>query len=376
MRAEARSLSSESAGLLSLIGGTPIVELQGFDTGPCQLFLKLESQNPTGSIKDRIALSMVHAAAAEGILAPGDTIVEATSGNTGLALGLVAAIEGYHMIAVIPDKMSPEKIEHLRALGVEVRITRSDVDHDHPEYYERLAVTVAEAIGALHIDQFSNPANAQAHVNTTGPEIWEQLDHRVDAVVCGVGSGGTMTGLSRFFASVSPELELVMADPEGSSLATFVEMGTLGPSSPYVVEGIGNTHVPAVADLSRVRRAYVISDEESIVTVKRLLRRTGIFAGTSSGTLIAAALRYCRVQDAPKRVVTFVCDSGSKYMSKVFGAALDSRRTTIGDIAFEDGSEAPGTPSYPQSRTRRDEGGTAMTASAVTAEMGYEEGRP
>jgi cystathionine beta-synthase len=341
MQTKARASSSGSAGLLSLVGGTPIVELQGFDTGLCRLFLKLESQNPTGSIKDRIALSMVHAAAAEGILAPGDTIVEATSGNTGLALGLVAAVEGYHLIVVIPDKMSSQKIAHLRALGAEVHVTRSDVDHDHPEYYERLAATMAEAIDAFHIDQFSNPANALAHTSATGPEIWEQLDHRVDAVVCGVGSGGTITGLSRFFASVRPEVELILADPEGSSLAAFVETGTLGPSFPYAVEGIGSSHVPAVADLSRVRRAYVISDEESLATVKRLLRHTGIFAGTSSGTLVAAALRYCREQDAPKRVVTFVCDSGSNYMSKVFGAAVDDPRRTIGDIAFDDGGEAP-----------------------------------
>jgi cystathionine beta-synthase len=324
---------SGATGLLSLIGGTPIVELHGFDAGLCQLFLKLESQNPTGSIKDRIALSMVHAAAAEGVLARGDTIIEATSGNTGLALALVAAVESYNLIVVLPDKVSSEKIAHLRALGAEVHVTRSDVDHDDPDYYERLAATMGEALGAFPIDQFSNPANALAHLSATGPEIWEQLDHRVDAVVCGVGSGGTLTGLSQFFASVRPEVELILADPEGSSLASFVETGTLGPSSPYEVEGIGNSHVPPVADLSRVRAAYVISDEESIATVKRLLRRTGIFAGPSSGTLVAAALKYCREQDTPKRVVTFVCDSGTKYMSKVFTRAVDASRRTNGDIA-------------------------------------------
>jgi cystathionine beta-synthase len=323
MQTKARASSSESADLLALVGRTPIVELQGFDTGLCRLFLKLESQNPTGSIKDRIALSMVHAATAEGVLAPGDTIIEATSGNTGLALGLVAAIEGYHLIIVIPDKMSSEKIAHLRALGAEVHVTRSDVEHGHPEYYEQQAAAMAEEIGAFHIDQFSNPANALAHASETGPEIWEQLDHRVDAVVCGVGSGGTITGLSRFFASACPEVELILADPEGSGLAAFVETGTLGPCFPYAVEGIGSDHVPPVADLSHVRRAYAIPDEESFATVKGLLRHTGIFAGISSGTLIAAALRYCRDQSTPKRVVTFVCDSGSKYMSKVFEGQLD-----------------------------------------------------
>jgi cystathionine beta-synthase len=330
-----KARASSAADLLSLVGRTPIVELQGFDTGLCQLFLKLESQNPTGSIKDRIALSMVHAAVAEDDLAPGDTIIEATSGNTGLALGLVAAVEGYHLIIVIPDKMSAEKIAHLRARGAEVHVTRSDVDHDHPQYYEQLAATMAEATGAFHIDQFSNPANALTHANETGPEIWEQLDHRVDAVVCGVGSGGTITGLSEFFASVRPEVSVILADPEGSGLAAFVETGTLGPCSPYAVEGIGSDHVPAAADLSRVRRAYEVSDAESLATVKQLLRHTGIFAGTSSGTLVAAALKYCREQNAPKRVVTFVCDSGSKYMSKVFGSAVDGPRRTNRDVNGE-----------------------------------------
>jgi len=308
-------------GLLSLVGRTPMVELQGFDTGLCRLFLKLETQNPTGSIKDRIALSMVHAAASDGLLAPGDTIIEATSGNTGLALGLVAAVEGYHLITVVPDQLPWQKLTHLRALGAEVCVTRADVPPEHPDFFERLAATMAETIGALHIDQFSNPANPLAHARTTGPEIWEQLDHDVDAVVCGVGSGGTITGLSWFFASVQPELELVLADPEGSALASFVETGTLRATRPSTIEGIGNSYVPAVADLSRVREAFTISDEESLVAVKGLLRHTGIFAGTSSGTMIAAALRYCRGQRVPKRVVTFVGDSGSKYISKVFGGS-------------------------------------------------------
>ncbi|HLH04595.1 MAG TPA: cystathionine beta-synthase [Bryobacteraceae bacterium] len=304
---------------LALIGNTPLVELTGFDTGPCELFLKLESQNPGGSIKDRMAVSMIEAAERSGALKPGDTIVEATAGNTGIGLALVAAIKGYRLILVIPDKMSPEKIAHARALGADIRITRSDVGPGHPEYYQDMAARIArEAPRGYHINQFGNQANPLAHEITTGPEVWHQMDHRVDAVVCGVGSGGTLTGLSRFFARVQPECEMVLADPEGSSLAEFVRSGNLVPSGNYAVEGIGGSCVPQVADFSRVHKAYSISDRESFSTARELLKKTGIFGGPSSGTLLASALRYCREQKEPKRVVTFVCDTGSKYLSKMY----------------------------------------------------------
>jgi cystathionine beta-synthase len=305
-------------GILSLIGHTPVVELRGFDTGRCQLFVKLETQNPGGSIKDRIALSMIEAAERKGILASGDTIVEATSGNTGLGLALVAAVKGYRLILVIPDKMSKEKVSHLRAFGADVRLTRSDVGPGHSEYYEQVAARIARDTGNYFINQFDNEANALAHENMTGPEIWEQLDHEVNAIVCGVGSGGTLTGLSRYFARVNPELEMVLADPEGSALASYVKTRKLGACSAYAVEGIGCSHVPALTDLSRVARAFTISDAESFRTSRALLRTAGIFAGASSGTLVAAALKYCREQVVPKRVLTFICDSGNKYLSKFF----------------------------------------------------------
>jgi cystathionine beta-synthase len=308
-----------SVSVLDCIGKTPMVELTGFDTGASQVFLKLESQNPAGSIKDRMALSMIRAAEHDGRLKPGGTIVEATAGNTGLGLALVSAICGYRLILTIPDKMSAEKIAHLRAFGADIRITRSDVGPGHPEFYQEVAARiVAENPDYFHVNQFTNPANPLAHEETTGPEIWEQTAQRVDAVICGVGSGGTITGLSRYFASVSPETEIILADPAGSALAGIVNTGQPGPSGSYAVEGIGSSRVPPVADLSRVRKAYSIPDQESFDVVRQLLRRAGILAGSSSGTLIAAALRYCRESDAPKRVVTFVCDSGSKYLSKVF----------------------------------------------------------
>lgn len=306
--------------VLELIGNTPMVELTGFDTGPCQLFLKLENQNPGGSIKDRVAVSMIEAAERSGQLRPGGTIVEATAGNTGLGLALVAAAKGYPLILAIPDKMSTEKIAHLRAFGCDIRLTRSDVGATHPDYYINVAARVTAEGGGnyFHVNQFSNPANPAAHEATTGPEIWEQLDHRVDAVVCGVGSGGTVTGLSRFFARVSPDTELVLADPEGSALAGFVRDGMAGQNGSYAVEGIGQSCVPEIADLSRVKTAYSISDAESFETARDLLRRFGVLGGSSSGCLVAAALRYCREQTAPKRVATFICDTGNKYLSKMY----------------------------------------------------------
>jgi cystathionine beta-synthase len=307
-----------AAGVLGLIGNTPLVRLESFDTGPCELWVKLESQNPGGSIKDRIGLAMIEAAERDGRLAPGATIVEATAGNTGLGLALVAARKGYRLLLVIPDKMSQEKIFHLRALGAEVRLTRSDVGKGHPEYYQDLAARLARELGGFYVNQFENPANPLAHETTTGPEIWRQMEGRLDAVVCGVGSGGTITGLSRFFAREAPGVEMVLADPAGSILAGFIETGRMGQAGSWLVEGIGEDFVPSIADLSRVRHAYTITDEESFLTARALLRGEGILAGSSSGTLVAAALRHCRAQTEPKRVVTLVCDSGNKYLSKMF----------------------------------------------------------
>jgi cystathionine beta-synthase len=313
------STGSVGAPTLNLIGNTPLVQLTGFDTGVCELYLKLESQNPGGSIKDRMAVAMIESAEQSGILTRGDTIIEATAGNTGIGLALAAAIKGYRLILVIPDKMSPEKIAHARALGADIRLTRSDVGPGDPAYYQEMAARIAkETPRCYHINQFANPANPLAHEVGTGPEIWHQMDHRVDAIVCGIGSGGTMTGLSRFFGRVQPDSEMVLADPVGSSLAEFVRTGRQVPSGSYAVEGVGGNCMPEVADVSRIRAAYSISDAESFSTARDLLKRTGIFAGPSSGTLLGAALRYCAEQTSPKRVVTFVCDTGSKYLSKMY----------------------------------------------------------
>jgi len=304
--------------ILDLIGHTPLVELTRFDTGPCRLFVKLENQNPGGSIKDRIGLAMVEAAEREGKLKPGGLLVEATAGNTGLGLALAAAAKGYRLVLVIPDKMALEKINHLKSLGVDIRITRSDVGKGHPEYYQDMAQRIAAEQGGFYVNQFANPANPLAHETGTGPEILEQMGGDVDAVVVGVGSGGTLTGLGRFFAKASPKTKMVLADPKGSVLADLVETGTAGQAGSWVVEGIGEDFVPPVCDLAFVGAAYRIDDAESLNTARDLLRLEGILGGSSTGTLLAAALRYCRGQTAPKRVVTLVCDSGNKYLSKQF----------------------------------------------------------
>jgi cystathionine beta-synthase len=305
---------------LEMIGRTPLLAARRLDTGPCQLFLKLENQNPGGSIKDRVGLYLIEAAEKEGRLKPGGTLIEATAGNTGLGLALVAGQKGYRLLLVIPDKMSQEKIFHLKAMGAEVVMTRSDVHQGHPEYYQDLAARLAtETPNSLYVNQFGNDANPKAHEETTAPEIWEQMGHDVDAIVCGVGTGGTATGLSRYFARVAPRVEIVLADPVGSVLADYVRTGKVGHGErSWLVEGIGGDSVPAVADLSRLKTAYSIPDKEAFHTCRELLAKEGIIAGTSTGTLLAGALRYCREQKVAKRVVTFVCDSGNKYLSKVY----------------------------------------------------------
>ncbi len=305
--------------VLDLIGNTPLVKVSRFDTGPCELLLKLESQNPGGSIKDRIGVAMIEAAERDGRLKPGGVVVEATAGNTGLGLALVARAKGYRVVLVVPDKMSAEKILHLKALGAEVHSARSDVAKGHPEYYQDVAARLAKEIpGAFFADQFNNPDNPLAHETGTAPEIWAQTGHDVDAIVVGVGSGGTLTGLSRFFRRVRPEIHFVLADPVGSILCDQVKTGKPGALGSWAVEGIGEDFIPSIADISVVTHAYSISDTESFSTARELLRREGILAGSSTGTLLAAALRYCREQTEPKRVVSFVCDTGTRYLSKVY----------------------------------------------------------
>jgi cystathionine beta-synthase len=306
--------------VLELIGETPIVRARNLDTGCCEIFLKLESANPGGSIKDRIGMSMIGAAEKAGKIKPGDTLVEGTAGNTGIGLALVAQQKGYRLVLVVPDKMSREKIFNLKAMGAEVILTRSDVAKGHPEYYQDLAAKIANEIpGAYFINQFGNPDNPRAHEEVTGPEIWRQMEGNMDVIVFGCGSSGTMTGLSRYFARAAPHVELVLADPVGSILAEYINEGTLSEkSASWMVEGIGEDFLPSISDFTRVKKAYPITDKESFLAGRELLAKEGILGGSSTGTLLSAALKYCREQTVPKRVVVFVCDTGNKYLSKMY----------------------------------------------------------
>ena len=304
--------------ILDMVGGTPMLEVTHLDTGPCRLFLKLELMNPAGSIKDRIGISMIEQAELRGDIKPGDTLVEATAGNTGLGLALVASQKGYRMILVLPDKMSQEKIFNLRAMGAEVVLTRSDVAKGHPEYYQDLGLRIAEEKGAYFINQFGNPDNPLAHEQSTAPEIFEQMDGNLDAIVLGVGSSGTVSGIGKYLADHAPDVEIILADPVGSVLTDYINTGEVGEKGSWLVEGIGEDFIPSIANFDQVSKAYAISDAESFATARDLLKREGVLAGSSTGTLLAAALKYCQEQVEPKRVVTFACDTGNKYLSKLY----------------------------------------------------------
>ncbi|MCH8945049.1 MAG: pyridoxal-phosphate dependent enzyme [Proteobacteria bacterium] len=305
--------------ILDMVGKTPMLEITHIDTGPCRLFLKLELMNPAGSIKDRIGISMIEAAEKRGDIKPGDTLVEATAGNTGLGLALVASQKGYRMILVLPDKMSQEKIFNLRAMGADVVLTRSDVSRGHPEYYQDLGKRIAEEKGAYFINQFGNPDNPLAHESTTAPEILEQMGGSLDTIVLGIGSSGTVTGIGKYLEEHAPNVEMILADPVGSVLTDYINKGELGEkSSSWLVEGIGEDFIPAIANFDKVTKAYAISDAESFAAARELLRQEGILAGSSTGTMLSAALKYCREQTEAKTVVTFAADTGNKYLSKLY----------------------------------------------------------
>jgi cystathionine beta-synthase len=262
---------------------------------------------------------MIEEAEKRGDIKPGDTIVEATAGNTGLGLALVAAQKDYRLIIILPDKMSQEKIFNLRAMGAEVILTRSDVAKGHPEYYQDLGQSVAEEHGAYFINQFGNPDNPLAHEQTTAPEILEQMGGDVDAIVLGAGTTGTVAGISKYLVANALQVELILADPVGSILADYINKGELGEKShDWLVEGIGEDYIPTIADFDRVTKAYSITDDESFKTARELLKKEGLLAGSSTGTLVAAALKHCREQTEAKRVVSFACDTGNKYLSKLY----------------------------------------------------------
>ncbi|CAI8155677.1 MAG: Cysteine synthase [Pseudidiomarina mangrovi] len=315
--------------VLAMIGNTPMLRVSNLDTGPCELYFKMELMNPGGSIKDRIAVSMIAAAEQSGALRPGMTIIEATAGNTGLGLALVAASKGYPLKIVMPEKMSAEKVNNLKAMGAEVIRTRSDVQKGHPEYYQDMAARLAQENGYFYVNQFANPANVAAHYEGTGPEIWQQMQGNIDAFVCGVGSGGTLSGIGRYLREQNPAVDLVLADPEGSILEPLVNRNEVVEAGSWLVEGIGEDFVPDICDIKLANKAYAISDKEALNTAREVLVKEGVMVGSSSGTLIAAALRYCREQTEPKRVVTLACDTGNRYLSKLYNDEWMNERNLL-----------------------------------------------
>lgn len=299
--------------VVDAIGHTPLVRLSRLHP-PGNLVAKVEHMNPGGSIKERIAVSMIDAAERDGLLGPGGTIVEPTSGNTGVGLALVGAVRGYRVICTVPDKVSPEKIRQLEAYGVEVIVTPTELLPDDDESYYGVARRLAAEIdGAFNPNQYFNPANPAAHEATTGPELWEQTDGGIDVLVAGVGTGGTITGCARYLKLRKPEIHIVGADPEGS----IYSAGPDGDIHQYFVEGVGEDFYPDTVDLDIIDRFIMVTDRESFAMTRRLAREEGLLVGGSCGMAAEAALQVAR-EDTSKMVVVILPDSGRGYLSKVF----------------------------------------------------------
>ena len=338
--------------VLDLIGWTPMLRLSSVvDGARTPVYVKLEFMGPGGSIKDRIGIGMIQAAERDGTLKRGGTIVEATGGNTGLALAMAASLKGYRCICTMPDKMSSEKVKLLRAFGAEVVITPTAVPPDHPDHYLQKARAITAATpGAVMADQFYNQANPQIHYETTGREIWEQSGGRVTHFVASAGTGGTITGVGRYLKEKNPDVRIVGIDPEGSITAPFFNTGKVGEGTPYKVEGIGNDKIPGTLDLDVVDDYRVLSDEVAFAMARRMTREEGLFAGGSAGLMVHGAIQLAKEIDDPDAfVVSLVCDWGERYLSKVYddewmrenGFLERSRHTTARELIDRKSSDAP-----------------------------------
>src|SRR5437763_387731 len=306
--------------ILEVIGHTPMVRLNRIARGVrATILAKLEYLNPGGSVKDRIGVTMLEAAEKAGKIKPGGTIIEGTSGNTGMGLALAAAIKRYRCIVTMPDKMSQEKIDALRALGAEVIVTPAQVDHHDPRSYHAVALRLSREItNSIYPNQYENPANAEAHYRTTGPEIWEQTEGKVTHVVIGVGTGGTITGVARYMKEKNPKIRIIGADPVGSIFAEMFKTGHKPQAQPYKLEGIGQDEMPTNVDFSVIDEIHAVSDKDAFVLTRQLARYEGIFAGGSAGAALCAALRTAEKLDENAIVVVLIPDSGTRYLSKVY----------------------------------------------------------
>lgn len=302
--------------ILDEIGHTPLLPLKRIGKGlPVPVFVKCEHLNPGGSIKDRIARAIVEDAEKRGVLSPGKTLVEATAGNTGMGLALMAASRGYDLVCVMPEKMSVDKRSALSALGARIFIT-PNAPPDSPDNFRIVAERLARTEGWFLTDQFRNPANVRTHQETTGPEIFVSLGRKIGAFVAGAGTGGTITGVGRYLKKLAPGIKIVLADPAGSCLAHWVETGEPGPDGTYKVEGIGGSKPPELLDRSVIDQAITVSDEDSFLMTRRLIREEGLFVGGSSGTAVCAALRVAASGEVKDPVVAILPDSWDRYFSR------------------------------------------------------------
>ncbi|MEX2281160.1 MAG: pyridoxal-phosphate dependent enzyme [Gemmatimonadota bacterium] len=337
--------------VLETIGWTPLIRLHRvIDGARTPVYVKAEFMNPGGSVKDRIGLAMIEAAEREGRLKKGGTIVEGTSGNTGIGLAIAAAIKGYRCIFTMPDKMSQEKVRLLKAFGADVIVTPTAVPPDHPDNYVQTAKRiVAETPGAILADQFFNPVNPEVHYLTTGPELWEQTEGNITHLVASAGTGGTISGAGRFLKEQNPDIKVIAGDPIGSIFTQYHRTGVKGESAPYKVEGIGNDKLPSTLWFDVIDEMHPVSDREAFHMARRLTREEGLFTGGSSGLTATIALRVAHELDDPQAlIVCMLPDTGERYLSKVYNEEwlrehrlLEPDRLTARDILERKGQEAP-----------------------------------
>jgi cystathionine beta-synthase len=328
--------------ILETVGNTPLIKLNRITKGlKPQIFAKLESSNPGGSVKDRIGFAMIDAAEKNGELKHGGTIIEATSGNTGIGLALTAAVKGYKTIFVVTDKVSSEKINYLRALGGEVIVVSNAVEPDSPEYYVNVAKRIhKETPNSIFAYQYSNPANPEIHYRTTGPEIWRQTEGKITYLISSIGTGGTISGTGRFLKEKNPNIKVIGADPLGSIFRTYKETGEIIKGTPYLVEGIGQDCLPENVHFQYIDKIINISDRESFAAARRLTKEEGIFCGGSTGTILHVTLEIAKELSENDVIVFFVCDTGERYLSKVHNVEwlrvnrmLETEMKTLRDIS-------------------------------------------